>query len=388
MFDVCVVGGGMVGSAAALGLARQGLNVALVERQLPASFAPQQPPDLRVSAVSAASQRVLESLDAWRHIAQTRMCPFTRLAVWERPECRTEFDAADLHATHLGHIVENRLVQLGLHKAIAVQSPSLEWFTGQGVVSCQLGEQGQVTLDDGTVLSAKMIVAADGAASQLRQLAGIGTQGWQYQQHAMVINVKMANPHGNITWQQFHASGPTAYLPLYGNHASLVWYHHPDKLQALKALPTNTLKAEIQAHFPDMLGDFEVLDRASFPLTRMHANRYVKSNLVLLGDAAHTINPLAGQGVNLGFKDVQALLDSIGQAQTQSKPWHAPSVLQNYERARRRDNLMMMSAMDLFYHTFSNHNPVLEGVRNLALRMADKTGPLKVQVMKYAMGVA
>lgn len=385
-FDVIVVGGGMVGSAVALGLARQGRTVAVVEQHMPEDFSPQQPPDMRVSAISAASEKLLNDLGAWDFIKKMRTCPYRRLAVWEKADCRTEFNARDINVPHLGHIVENRVIQLGIHQAIS-QYTSISWFTHNLIEQIHLTDSPNIQFADGQKIQAKLIVGADGINSKVRASANIGTIGWQYAQQALGIKIKTLGSQSDITWQQFCASGPKAFLPLYDGHASLVWYNSAEQIQQLKSLNKLKLKQSIQQHFPAELEDFEILDTASFPLTRMHANQYVKDNLVLIGDAAHCINPLAGQGVNLGFKDVRVLLEALQQDSQDITQFYAISRLKQYEKQRRTDNLLMMSAMDVIYSAFSNDLTPLKVLRNLGLKLADKSGPLKHQAMKYAMGL-
>lgn len=384
--DICIVGGGMVGSAVALGMAKLGLKVCVVEPHMPKPFDFGQGPDIRVSAISAQSEKLLNQLGAWQHIQAMRTCAYRRLSVWERHDCRTDFDVKDIHQTHLGHIVENRLIQLGIHKAL-LQFENVQWVTEQKIVNVKFGQHPLVEFGGGKKVSAQLLVAADGANSFIRQAAGIGTQGWQYAQQAMGILIKTHAPQQDITWQQFTPDGPLAFLPLYDGYASLVWYAGAEKIKHLKSLKSVQLKQHIVAHFPPQLVDFDVLETANFPLTRMHANQYVKDSLVLVGDAAHTINPLAGQGVNLGFKDAAALLDSVEKMLQQGLTVSAPTCLNEYQQLRRKDNLIMMTAMDGLYKLFSNENTLLSGLRNIGLTIADKSGPLKIQVMKYAMGI-
>ncbi|WP_293751458.1 FAD-dependent monooxygenase [uncultured Paraglaciecola sp.] len=393
MFDVCVIGGGMVGSAMALGLGQLGFSVAVVEPYMPQPFELSQPPDMRVSAISVTSQTLLDDLGAWSYIKQMRLCPYKRLSVWDKPECRTDFDCATIGHSHLGHIIENRIIQLGLHQAIA-DLPNVTFFSNTKVVDIESSESSVINLSDGQTIRAKLLVGADGGNSDVRNAVNIGVQGWQYQQKALGIQIKTPFPQQDITWQKFTADGPVAYLPLYDGFAALVWYQSPQHIGYLKGLSKEKLKQQIQQSFPADLVDFDMLEVADFPLTRMHANQYYKGNTVLIGDAAHTINPLAGQGVNLGFKDVSALLSALKEelavhdrsAVLQAS--HYSKWLKKYETARRRDNLMMMSAMDLLYSTFSNDNVPLKLLRNLGLTLANKSGPIKNKVMKYAMGFA
>ncbi|AWL11490.1 2-octaprenyl-3-methyl-6-methoxy-1,4-benzoquinol hydroxylase [Saliniradius amylolyticus] len=384
-FDCVVVGAGMVGAATALGLARQGRSVALVEPAMPETFRASQLPDLRVSAISAASQRLLEELGAWQAIADMRLQPYRRLAVWEEPQARTEFNAVDINRNHLGHIIENRVVQLGLHQALSDYT-NVTWFDA-GFAELSMGPgQAAVSLNNGELLTAKLVIGADGAQSRVRQAAGIGTTGWQYRQHALAITVKTQDLAQDITWQQFFPSGPRAFLPLFDGYASLVWYDAPETVQRLEQLSHAQLKQAIMETFPDELVDFEVTDKASFPLTRMHAQHYFSGRTVILGDAAHTINPLAGQGVNLGFKDVGTLLSVVDSIEL-SEADALEKSLRQFAHKRRPDNLLMMTAMDSFYKTFSNDLALMKALRNAALTLAERSGPIKNQVMRYAMGL-
>jgi 2-octaprenyl-3-methyl-6-methoxy-1,4-benzoquinol hydroxylase len=392
VFDFCVVGGGMVGSAMALGLANFGFKVAIIEPCMPAPFIPEQPPDMRVSAISLTSETLLQDIGVWAEIKNMRLCPYKRLSVWDKPSCRTDFDCADIEQPHLGHIIENRLVQLGLHTVIEA-NPDVVFYENLKVTNITSTDDSNITLEDGQIIQAKMLIGADGGYSAVRDAANIGVQGWQYAQQALGIQIKTYEAQQDITWQQFTPDGPMAFLPLYDGFASLVWYHSAADIQHLKSLSKGKLKQHILQHFPADLVDFEVIDVASFPLTRMHANQYFKGNTVVIGDAAHTINPLAGQGVNLGFKDVAALLSVIREelaAYDRSavlQPRHYCQWLMKYEVARRRDNLVMMSAMDLLYSTFSNNNMPLKLLRNLGLKLANHAGPIKYNAMKYAMGL-
>tara|TARA_R110000751_G_scaffold55346_5_gene118824 strand:- start:8783 stop:9961 length:1179 start_codon:yes stop_codon:yes gene_type:complete len=392
VFDFCVVGGGMVGSAMALGLANMGFKVAIIEPNMPAAFEPEQPPDMRVSAISLTSEKLLQELGAWSEIKNMRLCPYKRLSVWDKPSCRTDFNCTEIEQPHLGHIIENRLVQLGLYTVIETNS-KVVFYKKLKVTEIAAVDSARVTLEDGQVIQAKMLIGADGGHSAVRDAANIGVQGWQYSQQALGIQIKTTDSQQDITWQQFTPEGPMAFLPLYNGFASLVWYHSAADIRHLKSFSKAKLKQHILQHFPADLVDFEVIDMASFPLTRMHANQYFKGNTVLIGDAAHTINPLAGQGVNLGFKDVAALLSVIREELTKHEhatvlqPSHFSQWLNQYQVARRRDNLIMMSAMDLLYSTFSNEHLPLKLLRNLGLKLANHAGPIKHNAMKYAMGL-
>lgn len=381
-FDIAVVGGGMVGAAIALGFAKQGRSVALVEGARPKGYEHSQPMDIRVSAISQTSVDLLKSLEAWETTSSMRVCPYRRLETWEHPECRTRFNAEDVNLPQLGYIVENRLIQLGLWEQFEQQS-SLSLFCPDKLKSIEFGvEENQIALESGIELTAKWVIGADGANSIVRQQANIGITAWDYRQHCMLINVETEHPQQDITWQQFTPSGPRSFLPLCGNQGSLVWYDSPKRIKQLMNMSHVQLRNEIVSVFPRELGDIKVLQTGSFPLTRRHAQQYHKNGCVLVGDSAHTINPLAGQGVNLGFKDVAVLLDiTAGQADLTT------DLLRKYERCRRGDNLLMQSGMDFFYKTFSNDLMPLKMVRNAVLKVAENSGPIKQKVLKYALGL-
>ena len=404
-FDCVVVGGGMVGAASALALAQLGLTVALIEQYEPKSFDAKQDLDLRVSAISIASQHLLTQLGAWSQVTQWRACPYQRLGVWEQEYAYTEFNANDIKQPHLGHIVENRLLQLSLWQQIKAQS-NIKLFCPERLVSLGQDEDKATLVLENSNLTAKLVIAADGANSQVRQLVDIGITAWDYQQSAMLINVKTQLPQQNITWQQYLPTGPVAFLPLargsvsgenklaqaeQGGYASLVWYHQRDEIKRLSTLSNLQLQQEVLTVFPKRLGKIEVIAKGAFPLTRRHANTYQKKRVLLLGDAAHTINPMAGQGVNLGFKDVKALQSVIANAIANGECWHDEQVLKRYESMRRKDNLLMQSTMDVLYHGFSHPSPVIKILRNVSLLAISKV-PLLNSVVKnkalaYACGV-
>ncbi|WP_449287706.1 FAD-dependent monooxygenase [Marinobacter salarius] len=403
-FDIVIVGAGMVGAALATGLGRSGFRVALVDRGSAPEFDPSLPPDIRVSALSAGSERYLNDLDVWPSMLAMRATPYARLAVWDetrhplsnllpRKVADVVFDASNLSARHLGHIVENRITQQALwNSAAALHSVSL--FPDNAVSHLENGNNhAAVTLEDGTELECQLVVGADGAASGVRELAGIGVTRDQYQQQAMVISVRYQGAVEDITWQGFYPSGPRAFLPLHsaGNGeswASLVWYDSPEQLARLKSLDDRALMAEIQNAFPPELPLLTHIEaKASFPIARQHAKTYVNNRVVLAGDAAHTINPLAGQGVNLGFQDALCLQTVIREAKRAGCDLADPAWLTKYEQQRRPANRRMMMAMDVFYHLFSNRTPPLHLLRNLGLGAAKAMPFARNRVAKYAMGI-
>lgn len=389
-FDVIVVGGGMVGAAAAIGLAQQGLQVAVIEAFEPKAYQADQPLDVRVSAISVASEALLSRLGVLDSLLAMRNVAYLGLETWELDGCITQFHSAQIGATHLGHIVENRLIQLSLLQQMQ-QLDGITLYCPERVKHfSRNGAQDNVSvhLQSGGSLTAKLLIGADGANSAVRQWAGIGVSGWDYAQSAMLINIKTAIGQQDVTWQQFTPKGPRSLLPLPGNNASLVWYDDASRIKQLMQLNHKQLAEQIRANFPARLdGDFSVESRGSFSLTRRHAQRYYHDNVVILGDAAHTINPLAGQGVNLGFKDVQALLAMVAEALKKDDAWWSAAELARYQQKRYRDNQLMMTAMDVFYAGFSNDILPLKLLRNGALKLANINSPIKKTVLKYAMGL-
>jgi 2-octaprenyl-3-methyl-6-methoxy-1,4-benzoquinol hydroxylase len=385
-FDCVVVGGGMVGAASALSLAEIGLKVAVVERSEPLAYRPEQAFDLRVSAISLASEQLLKQLGAWQQLQQWRTCPYKRLAVWENEHAYTEFNAENIAQTHLGHIVENRLIQLSLWQEIE-KHHNIELFCPESLLDLEQHATHALLTLSSQVIEAKLVIAADGANSQIRKLVNIGTTGWDYAQSAMLINVKTELSQQDITWQQYFQTGPVAMLPMPGGTASLVWYHEKDEIARLATLSNACLEQAIQQHFPQRLGKVEVVAKAPFPLTRRHANQYSKGCVVLVGDAAHTINPMAGQGVNLGFKDVKALQGVFAEAIGSGESWYSPSVIARYEQKRRKDNLLMMTAMDALYFSFGHVSPIVKLTRNAALSMVNKVPAIKNKALAYACGI-
>lgn len=386
-FDVIIVGGGMVGAAVACCLGDSDLRVAVIESQTPQSFSPDQPHDLRVSALSIASKNILQTVGAWEGVTSRRYCPFKRMRVWETAG-DTTFNSDDIQCSELGFIVENRITQLALLDRLPDFS-NVQIFMPASINKIDYNSvRSEITLADGQVLQGKVLVAADGGHSKVRQVVGLGVTSWDYNQHALVIYIETAYPQQDITWQRFVPSGPQAFLPLSGNYGSIVWYQSPDEVRRLQALPFDALQKELLAAFPDCLGEIkQILGVASFPLKRQHAQQYVKQGVALVGDAAHMINPLAGQGVNIGLLDAAALAEVLVDAQKHGKNIADLSVLKRYESMRRNENLKMMTVMDVFYKSFSNNILPVKLVRNLGLGLAQRLTPIRNKVMRAAMGL-
>ena len=396
-FDILVVGGGMIGSALALGLSRQGWQVGLIEGAPAASLmAPAEPANSvddfepRVSAISLASQRLLEELGAWPKVQASRHCGYREMTVWDGDGTgRIHFDAAELHARSLGTIVENRNIVRALFESLSDSSVKLL----DGVrVKAWSREQG-VELEDGRRLVARLVVGADGALSRLRQWSGLATREWDYDQQAIVCTVRTSQNHRYTAWQRFSPTGPLAFLPLLNeagdeHFCSIVWSQDTLEARRLMALETESFRKELEAAIERELGEvLAVSRRFAFPLRQRHAKDYIADGLALVGDAAHTIHPLAGQGANLGYGDVRALLEELERARELGlAPGDAP-VLARYQRRRKGENLAMMAAMEGFKQLFARDELPVRWLRNTGMRWLNQLAPLKNRIAAEAMGI-
>ncbi len=396
-FDVLIVGGGMIGSALALGLSRQGWRVGLVEgASVDAQLVPPQPAtgvedfEPRVSAISLASQRLLEQLGAWPRVQAARHCSYREMTVWDGDGTgRIHFDAAELHARSLGTIVENRNVVRALFEELA----DSEVAVIDGVrVKSWAHDQG-VELDDGRRLNARLVVGADGALSRLRQWAGLPTREWDYDQQAIVCTVRTRQSHRYTAWQRFSLTGPLAFLPLANetgdeHFCSIVWSQDTQEARRLMALDTDSFRRELEMAIERELGEVEAVSkRFAFPLRQRHAKDYVADGLVLVGDAAHTIHPLAGQGANLGYGDVRVLLQELERAKRLGLAPDDALVLARYQRRRKGENLTMMAAMEGFKQLFGRDELPVRWLRNTGMRWLDQLAPVKNRIAAQAMGI-
>ena len=388
-FNVLVVGGGMVGAAFALACSGKGLAIGLVEARPPQRDWPKGELDLRVSALSRASQRLLDRLGAWGRIVALGASPYRRMHVWDGVSSGAiTFDSADLGEPNLGHIVENRVIQLALWERLE-QAPDLTLISPASIADLERGPEGsRLVLGDGRILEARLLVAADGRDSLIRELAGIPTQGWDYDQRAIVANVRPEQWHQETAWQRFLPTGPLALLPLADGRCSIVWSATQGRAEELLALDDHDFSEALTEASEGRLGGIRVDGpRAAVPLRLQHAEHYVEPGLALIGDAAHAIHPLAGQGVNLGFLDAAELAAALDLALERRRDIASLWTLRRYERARRGENLAMLMAMDAFKRAFGSRLPPLVAARGLGLAVTDRIGPLKRLFMGRALGL-
>ncbi|HEA3128862.1 TPA: FAD-dependent 2-octaprenylphenol hydroxylase [Aeromonas hydrophila] len=387
--DVVIVGGGMVGLGLAAALKGSALKVAVVEGQLPASEL-DEAPDNRVSALSLASQRILQQVGAWRGIEARRLQPYVQMEVWEQDSFgRIAFDAASLRQPELGHIVENRVIQLALLEAI-LDGDNIQLLSPARASSLQSGEAGSLLLlEDGRALSAKLVVAADGAHSWVRRQADIPLTSWDYGHHALVATVRCAEPHEAVARQIFTPEGPLAFLPLWQpDLCSIVWSVPAKRAEALCQCDEEQFNRQLTTAFDGRLGLCKVEGaRSAIPLTARYARDFARERLVLVGDAAHTIHPLAGQGVNLGLLDAAALAEQILRNQAAGKDIGRLANLRGYERWRKSEAASMLAAMEGLKRLFAGANPLKKLVRGAGLCAFDLLTPLKQSVIRAAMGL-
>lgn len=407
-YDIIIIGAGMVGATLACALGSSALRIAVLEAQpLPADTVLDNDIDLRVSAITHASQRIFTAVGAWPGMTARRMNAFREMHVWDEGGAQgyapaytptrngeIHFDSAEIGEHTLGYIVENRVIQAALldrlraFSNITLLCPA---SVASVVIMADAVRVGLVHTDvnRGHPLTAKLVIGADGAHSKVRQLAGITTRGWSYVQKGVVATVKTSLPHRDTAWQRFLPRGPLAFLPLHNGGCSIVWSTTPEHADTLVAMDETAFLEALGQAFGDKLGKMMTSSgsRAAFPLYLQHATAYTAPRLALIGDAAHTLHPLAGQGVNLGILDAATLAEVILDAYNLGKDIGAYNILRRYERWRKGDNLAMMAIMDGFKRLFSNDFTPLRWLRTRGLGFTHRLPPIKNLIMRHAMGL-
>ena len=387
-YDILIAGGGMVGAAIACALSGNRLRIGVVEKQSPLLDWPRDEIDLRVSAINHASQNLLENIGAWDAIRERGVQPYREMRVWDQlRHGDIHFDSASIGEPDLGHIIQNRIIQASLWECMQ-QHADIELLTPACITQMDHESEAlSLLLDDGGSIRCKLAIAADGARSRLRDMAGISVDVHDFEQYAVVATVRTPDGHQETAWQRFLPNGPLAFLPVSPSACSIVWSTTEKESLELLEMESNLFCERLHEASEGRLGTLECLpERARFPLRSQHAASYLGNRLVLAGDAAHQIHPLAGQGVNLGFRDAAVLAEVILAAHKAGEPWHAHPVLRRYERARRGDNQLTRKSMEAFNSLFSNDFTPLRLVRNLGLRAADRSRVAKQFFMQQALG--
>ncbi len=387
--DLLIVGGGMVGTVLAAALRDSDLQIILLEGAAPAVWTPDEY-DLRVSAITRASERILQAAGAWDGVARRRLSPFREMHVWDAGgDGSIHFDSADIGEPYLGFIIENSVTVDALREVV-LQADNIACLEGLRFESySQCDGQCQVSLDDGSLISCDLLVGADGRQSPVRDAAGIAVQGRPYGQHAVVATVTTEHSHQETAWQRFLPEGPLAFLPLADGRCSIVWTTTPERADELINVDDESFCEQLGLAFAHRLGGVTATThRLAYPLIQQHAQSYTAGHVVLIGDAAHAIHPLAGQGVNLGFLDAAALAEILLQTRQHKRPLWDPQALGQYQRWRKGDNLSMMWSMTAFKQLFGAQLSPLRLMRNMGLSLVDRSGPVKQGIIRHAMGLA
>ena len=383
--DILVVGGGLNGLPFAIAVAAAGLEVVVLERETPtnlldAGF------DGRVSAIAHASRNLFRSTGIWDYVEAKE--PMLDIRITDGPsKCFLHYDHRQLGDEPFGHMVENRHLRQALYRR-AAEIPTLKLLAPAEYISVDRdSERVTATLKSGDVISARLVVGADGRGSPLRRLAGIKTVGWSYDQMGIVCTVAHEIPHHGVAQERFLKPGPFAILPMTGNRSSLVWTEQTERAKLIMALPDDEFRREMAKRFGDYLGKLEVVGpRWSYPLTLHQSERYVDQRLALIGDAAHGMHPIAGQGLNLGLRDVAALAEVVIDAARLGQDIGGATALEDYQRWRRFDSIVLLAITDGLNRLFTNDIPPVRLARDIGLAAVNKMPILKGFFMEHARG--
>ncbi len=385
-YDIVIAGGGITGLTLACLLRQTSLHVGIIDQQQPQAVTEEYA--LRVSAINRASLRVFHSVGAFELMQQQRVSPFREMHVWDSTGVgQVHFDSAELGLDTLGYIIENNVIQQAL-LVVAKQADNIDWICPATIKTIRTDDdQVHIQLEDGKEFAASLLVGADGMHSVVRDAMAVELVRKSYRQKAIVCTVTTQEPHQHTAWQCFSPSGPLAFLPLNDGSCSIVWSLDEAEADAMMALDDEAFAHQLEQAFEYRLGGVSIQSkRAAFPLVHGHVDQYVQANMALIGDAAHNIHPLAGQGANLGIMDAACLAETVVDALHAQRQWHALHTLSKYERRRKGDNRLMEAGMTSFKHLFGNANPYLTELRNVGLNLADHFAPLKKLFIRQALG--
>lgn len=383
-FDIVIAGAGMVGACTALALAENGFRVALVEASPPRDAdRPDEAYDLRVSAISPRSRAILEGLGIWQQLDRERVCYYEKMHIWhQHGAAAVDFDSVELARDNLGAIVENRHLQYSLHRACEKQA-RIEWFMPDSVDTLLVNQASgvELRLGSGVCLKAGLLIAADGRGSPTRSLAGIEARHGRYRQTAIVANVDTELPHSYTAWQRFLGTGPLAFLPLANGQSSIVWSCDDEFAQQVTAFDDRDFCDALAQAFEYKLGDVTGCSaRMSFPLGWHSCERWLENRVLLIGDAAHGVHPLAGQGVNLGFSDVDLLAKLV----TDTSHLAMQKQLRRYERQRKSETWMATMSFSALKWIYATEQKPLAGLCNLGMRVVEETPWFRRAMMQKA----
>lgn len=402
--EIIIIGGGIIGMSIAVGLATHQIPVVLVDQQPDYRKHNDTFIDNRCSAITAGSAMIFEKIGLWKNMVSMAQ-PIWQIRVSDQKEhiasqsrFFVHFNPAATGANisrplqPLGYMLANRDVRRVLFEQL-VHHPLIKYYPGVQLTNILYKNptEIQAILSDGQTISGKLLIAADGRNSKVRNMANISVVRWSYQQHAMIFNIEHQHPHQGIAIEHFTPGGPLAVLPMRTdghNKSAIVWTETPEKAEYLYQQPHQFLEHILEQYFYPTLGNIQISgDKKIYPLSGLHASRYVGDRIILIGDAAHAIHPIAGQGLNLGIRDCQALIDIIYNIKRLGLDLGTTSMLHDYERRRRPDNLLLIGATDFLDRLFSNHSRLLRSVRHLGMGLVHRIPPLKRVLMKQAMGL-
>ncbi len=389
-YDIVIVGSGVVGAVAALAIAKQtSLTVAVVEAKEHHDTWHEDSYDARVSAISHASKHIFKHLGVWQAIQLKRISPYTKMHVWDAEGAgRIVFDSSEIGESNLGYIIEDNVIRSSLVEQYSCYE-NIDYLCPLNIIELkETAESMTLICDNGRMIDAKLLIAADGADSRLRQLRQIDMTSYDYQHTAIIATVHTSLPHQHTAWQRFLPSGPLAFLPLKNVHASsIVWSATHDYAKQLMQYDESHFKTELAKQFDYTLGEIEhISERYAFPLRMRHAKHYVQHRFALVGDAAHTIHPLAGQGVNLGILDAAALAETIAVAHDKHRDYASLPALRRYERWRKTDTLAMLAMVEVLKQLFANQHTTIKYIRNAGLNFTNQMPWMKQFLMQYALG--
>jgi 2-octaprenylphenol hydroxylase len=385
--DIAIAGGGMIGAACALALAKKGFEVVLIEAREPVPWHPEDCEDLRVIALAPSSAKLLDELGAWNTVREARVSPFSRMHVWDAERgAELIFDAMSDGRAGLGWIIENKLLLWTMWQAL--DAAGVRRVCPNEVRDFEVRtDRVSLDLDNREPLFARLLVIADGAKSVLRDKAGIAVRGRDYGQRAVVAHVVTERSHEATAWQRFLPEGPIALLPLRDGRSSIVWTLSETEAQRVLSLDDQAFSEAVGFATDFRLGPIiETTPRASFPLRLQLANSYAIERCVLLGDAAHAVHPLAGQGANLGLRDVDELVSVLSEAREANRDFAAMHVLQRYARRRRSADTLDALSFDALARLFALRTPPLVTLRGIGMRAVDALTPLKRRLVDHAAG--
>jgi 2-polyprenylphenol 6-hydroxylase len=387
--EVVIVGGGPVGACAGALLADSGLTVTLIEPHPPAPIAPDSALQARVVALSRASERIVRAAGAWQGLAEPRLCPYERMRIWHEsqpPAQALVFDAADVGEPNLGYILETQLLQQALLAAFTAAGGRI---VASAFTALEVAPGGvRVTTDSGE-FAARLVIGADGMDSRVRAAAGLSATQADYHQSAIVARVRSARSHENTAWQRFMKDGTLAFLPLADGSSSIVWSADARRAEALMALTPTAFASALVQGADQALGEMQLLgERFAFPLRRLGAQRYVAERVALLGDAAHVVHPLAGQGVNLGLLDAAALAEVVVDGCRRREDPGALALLRAYERWRKSEVAVMAGAIEVFDRLLAHGTGPLARLAQAGLTQVNRSQELRRFFIRRALGTS